>query len=121
MQALLRFLVWLFHYLASLFQRGRNRFSDRRWRRLANSVTRDTFLEWLAEQTVRDVLAQRPDFLSVEQLSTAAKEATLSDFQHHAEHFIQVFYHDYPFDDPACADTLRHFRDLLCQKLFKLT
>lgn len=115
MQTLLRFL----DFLVSLFRRGRNRLSQRRWRRLAQTITRDTFLEWLAEQTAKDALAERPDFLSVEQLCNAANEATLSDFQHHAEHFIQIFYHDYPFDDPACADDLRHYRDLVCQKLFK--
>lgn len=88
---------------------------------MARSVTRDTFLEWLAEQTVKDALDHHGDFLSTEQLSAATQDASLSDFQHHAEHFIQVFYHNYPFDDPRCTETLRQYRDLVCQKLFKLT
>lgn len=110
----------LLDWLGSLWGR-RNRLSQRRWRLLARSVTRDTFLEWLAEQTVKDVLAQRPDCLSIEQLCTAVQEAKLSDFQHHAEHFIQVFYHNYPFDDLACTKTIRQFRALVCQKLFKFS
>ena len=96
--------------------------TERRWRRLARRTTRQTFLTWLAEQVAADLLDNKPFDVTIEELSLSVAQCGSSDVQHRAEHFIEKFYFDYPFQcsDRQCLDCLATFRQLIQQALLRL-
>jgi hypothetical protein len=91
-----------------------------RWRRLARSVTRHTFLTWLAEQVAKDLLKAKPSSVTIIDLSERVIECPSDDFQHRAERFIEKFYFDYPFYTEDYFPVIAEFRHLIAQHLTRM-
>lgn len=93
---------------------------EMRWRRLARSVTRHTFLTWLAEKVAQDLIEQKPSSLEIADLIEAVNRCPSDDLQYRAERFIERFYFDYPFYNAEYFKVVAEFRHLIGQHLSRM-
>src|SRR5690348_2741023 len=109
----------MFRWLRRWWHPFRVTVSERRWRRLARSVSRETFLTWLAEQVANDLLNNKPATLPVADLVVAVESCPSDDLQYRAERFLERLYCNYPFYDQKYFALIAAFRAQIKQHLLK--